>query len=84
MRTPTRLTSVPAQVGGDTKSFHCRLIKRLEMNPKDDLNVQDFSCNDFLSCVFIGLCHRDGVKRRSYLSSQSDITDENQEADLVS
>ncbi|XP_036937103.1 nesprin-2 isoform X2 [Acanthopagrus latus] len=58
----------------------------LEWDPSVDIG-RSVSREDADSSYFsasTGLCHRDGVKRRSYLSSQSDITDENQEADLRS
>lgn len=43
--------------------------------------------DNFLSlsvCVYVCVGHRDGLKRQSYLSSLSDISNDNQEADLVS
>lgn len=46
-----------------------------------------FVYDNQLSVCDPGLCHRDGVKRRSYLSSlgsMSDISHDNQEADPVS
>ncbi|XP_070762190.1 nesprin-2 [Enoplosus armatus] len=59
----------------------------LEWDPSVDIG-RSVSRDDADSSYFsasTGLCHRDGVKRRSYLSSlgsQSDISNDNQEADL--
>ncbi|XP_042269142.1 uncharacterized protein si:ch211-137a8.2 isoform X1 [Thunnus maccoyii] len=61
----------------------------LEWDPSVDIG-RSVSCDDADSSYFstsTGLCHRDGLKRRSYLSSlgsQSDISNDvtNQEADL--
>ncbi|XP_070685409.1 nesprin-2 [Pempheris klunzingeri] len=58
----------------------------LEWDPSVDIG-RSVSRDDADSSYFsagTGLCHRDGVKRRSYLGSQSDISDdEDQEADLL-
>ncbi|XP_041796919.1 nesprin-2 [Chelmon rostratus] len=59
----------------------------LEWDPSVDIG-RSVSRDDADSSYFsasTGLCHRDGLKRRSYLSSlgsQSDISDVDQEADL--
>ncbi|XP_045930790.1 nesprin-1 isoform X1 [Micropterus dolomieu] len=59
----------------------------LEWDPSVDIG-RSVSRDDADSSYFsirTGLCHRDGLKRRSYLSSlgsQSDISNDNQEAEL--
>ncbi|KAL7400821.1 hypothetical protein ABVT39_018398 [Epinephelus coioides] len=61
----------------------------LEWDPSVDVG-RSVSCDDADSSYFsvsTGLCHRDGVKRRSYLSSLGSLSDisndiNNQEADL--
>lgn len=66
-----------------------RLINTVRRHWFETVVVYQHAVRDYNRCVFAGVCHRDGLKRRSYLSSlgsQSDVSNEvvNPETDLVS